>query len=751
MIKTPNSVSRLLSGIVVFALASSIAISRDWFINPQTGNEARTGSETAPLATAQVAVNRAVEQDRIIFLPESAVDRQSIELGSKNSNPLIIGNDTGGIPGFPKTEDLQAGPYRWDRINHDFGWLTYKGPATSGTLRNVKFFNSRARHFLDGGFNIHGDARGIQFFEIVGYENFDEGFSAHDTSDCWITDGKFLRNENAIAGVNNADSYYENFTMGESEDFEILSQGGRHRIINCTLIPGEGSLPLSIAPGTLPGDKTKTRLPSTAVVQNMNLAIDAKAEVKQSLCNSFAIGRHENQSPILAWSRRHSGGAPSKASRIIHFGKHAPQEIAGKLLPDNDWFGLNAPLSTTNFPPSGEAFADDPEAYAVWRWIGLTSPDDVFVPDSPEGRALGAALQEYPPAGVGMVNVFLSQTMKDGSTRTVALPLKGDKTANAKQSMMKRLARTPRELLAQLSVEYGHQFKGSYIDATALISKRNVKVTEKAEELASEFLKEAKRPKNGGDIAGTMLFREFEDEASRKRIIEVADLAFAEDGTPLEAMPTHQEMSDAVYMACPLLTLAGEISGEARYFDQAVKHFKFIQSKCQRDDFIYRHSPLSDAAWGRGNGFPALGLAYVLENFPQTHPDYEFLLESYRNHLNALAKHQDHDGMWHQIIDLPDSYAELSATCMIAASITKGIRHRWLDQEEWLPVVNKAWGALKARVSLDGITLINVCTGTGKQPTLEDYYNRKAILGRDARGGAMALLFTSEIILLQNQ
>jgi len=247
------------------------------------------------------------------------------------------------------------------------------------------------------------------------------------------------------------------------------------------------------------------------------------------------------------------------------------------------------------------------------------------------------------------------------------------------------------------------------------------------------------------------LFREFEDEASRKRIIEVADLAFAEDGTPLEAMPTHQEMSDAVYMACPLLTLAGEISGEARYFDQAVKHFKFIQSKCQRDDFIYRHSPLSDAAWGRGNGFPALGLAYVLENFPQTHPDYEFLLESYRNHLNALAKHQDHDGMWHQIIDLPDSYAELSATCMIAASITKGIRHRWLDQEEWLPVVNKAWGALKARVSLDGITLINVCTGTGKQPTLEDYYNRKAILGRDARGGAMALLFTSEIILLQNQ
>ncbi len=845
MITISKTVSGFICALGLLSLLTDGALARDWFVNPESGNDENTGSESAPLATAQVAVNRATTQDRVILLPENAVYRQSIKLTSRNSNLVIIGNgvtltgartldaskweelepdlhriklspppmdrhmlvvngkavkfgnDTSGITGFPEAADLKAGEYRWEAVDDSSGWLTYRGPvdqverasvmnglATSGKLRNVKVFNLKARHFLNDGFNIHGDARGMQFFAIEGYENFDEGFSAHDTSECWITDGTFLRNENAIADVNNADTYYENCTMGESENFEIFFQGGRHSLLNCTVIPGDGSVPLSILPGSLAGDIRKSNIPATVVIQTMNLdvskgtpaeakvgqycflyyddetaeslvkikmAIDPNAQVKQSLYNSFAIGRNENHSPILAWSGGVSGGAPSKAYRILHFGRHSPEEIAPKLLPDNDWLGLNKPLTTSNFPPAGNAFTDDPEAHAIWRWIGLTAPDVVFVPNSPEGIALGEALREFPPAGVGMVNVFLTHTESDGSTRTVVLPLKSDSVVNAKQAMISRIARTPREVFSQLSANYGHQYGGSYIDATALIAKRNVNVTEDSERLAAEYLTKAELPKNGGEIAGTMLFHDLSDAASQKRIIEVANLAFAPDGSPLEAMPTHHEMSDAIYMACPVLTAAGSISGEKRYFDQAVNHFKFIQSKCQREDLIYRHSPLNEAAWGRGNGFPALGLALTLENFPESHPDYQFLLEAYRSHLTALVKHQDQNGMWHQIIDLPDSYAEMTATCMISAAIIKGIRQGWLEQDKWRPTVNKAWEAVKARIDLEGSTLINVCTGTGKQKSLEDYYNRTAILGPDPRGGAMALLFTSEIILLQSQ
>ena len=41
--------------------------------------------------------------------------------------------------------------------------------------------------------------------------------------------------------------------------------------------------------------------------------------------------------------------------------------------------------------------------------------------------------------------------------------------------------------------------------------------------------------------------------------------------------------------------------------------------------------------------------------------------------------------------------------------------------------------------------LLDVCTGTGKQMSLHDYWNRTAILDRDERGGAMALMAAVEI------
>jgi unsaturated rhamnogalacturonyl hydrolase len=47
-------------------------------------------------------------------------------------------------------------------------------------------------------------------------------------------------------------------------------------------------------------------------------------------------------------------------------------------------------------------------------------------------------------------------------------------------------------------------------------------------------------------------------------------------------------------------------------------------------------------------------------------------------------------------------------------------------------------------VAPDG-ALVDVCASTGKQRSRRDYLDRPAILGRDPRGGAMALLFAVEM------
>jgi rhamnogalacturonyl hydrolase YesR len=125
------------------------------------------------------------------------------------------------------------------------------------------------------------------------------------------------------------------------------------------------------------------------------------------------------------------------------------------------------------------------------------------------------------------------------------------------------------------------------------------------------------------------------------------------------------------------------------------------------------------------------------------------MLAAFQQHLTSLAAHQDPTGMWHQVIDHPGSYRELTATCMITYAMMRGIRQGCLDRAKFEPLIRKAWPAIKARIADDG-SLIDVCEGTGKQTTLRAYLDRKAILGHDDRGGAMALLVATEMIAFGN-
>ncbi len=715
-----------------------------------------------------------------IQLPRTRFDRHILVRGDVAER---MGRKTNGTPDFPPVEELKPGHFRWDDIDEETGWLTVKGDTagiewvtrvngiqTSGKVRNVKVFNLSARHFLNDGFNIHGDARGLQFFDIAGYQNFDEGFSAHDTCQCWIVDGRFYENEHGIADVNEADTYYRNCEFYDNFVAEVVFHGGRHGLTDCLISSDEEATAIQIRQGGSTRIKGES-VPANLVMRNvqitrgsrvsfgpgseisydeltgeqLDLAIvsrDPEAVIAEKLHRVYPIGRTSSGEPIMAFAAGTTGPRSRDTYRVIHFGKHLPNETTADLSPNNDWLGLMEPLPETTFPPTGDAFKpENSVAHAIWRWIGLAAPDAVFVPDTATGRSLGTALQSHSAAEVGMVNVFLSH---DDESELNVLPLTVEDPRMARDEMAERLARSPEQVIDILLENYGKAFSGSYTQALAVLAAH--RRGNDVETLAKGHLESAKMPTNPGDIAGTLLYAEFEEPWATERVLSVArSLAFDENGNPVEFVEPHQEMSDSVFMICPLLTEAGRISGDTRYFDVCSSHLRFMQKLCLREDGIYRHSPLNEAAWGRGNGFPAFGLALVLENFPEDHPAYPEILTSFQDHLEALAKHQDADGMWHQIIDHHDSYAEFTSTCMIGSAIARGIRNRWLDEVKWESRLGKAWEAIQARIATDGETLYNVCTGTGKQTTLEDYYLRTAILGRDDRGGAMALMLASEM------
>jgi unsaturated rhamnogalacturonyl hydrolase len=441
---------------------------------------------------------------------------------------------------------------------------------------------------------------------------------------------------------------------------------------------------------------------------------------------------------------------------------------------------------TRNYPPPPDAYFDpkNPEAQYVWRWLGSQAPDLAIEVRAATGAAETKVLSDEEIPERDSLAVQLGQTaaadmgtiparrlvLSDKSNLDVAIKLVADQLSkesehsHARRERLKRLGRSPVEVATQLSRRYGHSLKTvQYIPAVAIIGRcRLSELTgdashrEGIDQILAPFREGRQRAigdqPSGSDFAGHLLFGELALKTGDQKLIALAkaaaDFAFDDSGQPRQAMPAHVEMSDSVFMACPLLTQVGGLTGEVKYHDMSIRHLAFMRKLCARPDGLYRNSPLNDAAWGRGNGFPALGLAWALENLPEEHPGRADMLAAVQQHLTALAAHQDPTGMWHQVIDRSGSYRELTATCMITYAMIRGIRQGWLNRAKFEPLIGKAWPAIKARVAEDG-SLIDVCEGTGKQTSLRAYLDRKAILGHDERGGAMSLLVATEMIAFE--
>lgn len=449
-----------------------------------------------------------------------------------------------------------------------------------------------------------------------------------------------------------------------------------------------------------------------------------------------------------------------------------PDGLAAKCGPANGSGGN----PETGYPPQ-KGFYDsptDPEAAYLWRWIGMYGPDFVFEVhksdrnhETPDKNGLIAALKTTAACDVGTVpgmTVGAAAESKENWLMPLLAELPKSKLSRSpcRQELLRRQDRPPLVVAQELAKVYGQKLdQVAYIPALAVINRLKLGELSKdqsqrtdVDAILAPYLRGEKNPvpKNGSEQAGHLVFAEMARHTNgddQQRYVELcraaANQIFDESGKALPLMPYNLEMSDAVFMAGPILCATGKLTGERKYFDAAAQHLAGMRKLCLREDGIYRHSPLDQAAWGRGNGFPALGLALCLSEFPEDHPARNELLKEFQAHMAALKHHQDASGCWRQVIDKPASYREFTCTCMIGFAMLRGIERGWLPREEYAESVRRAWQAVKLRVGPEG-KLVDVCTGTGKMPSLRHYYDRPAILGKDDRGGAMGLLFAVEML-----
>lgn len=398
------------------------------------------------------------------------------------------------------------------------------------------------------------------------------------------------------------------------------------------------------------------------------------------------------------------------------------------------------------FPPSGVAYREQIESHVLWRWTGTHAPDLILVAGPDPGFT--EALSRHVVADVGQIPA----RRVDASTRVLQTLTSPIGASQARQEIDRRLARSPRAFAEELARTYGRDFaQPNYIAAMAVISRLRLGQRDEVTQLLAPYLEGARdsfaRPSQSS-LAAHLLFGEYArrtgDERAKALVGRAAASGLTDAGELREFMPLNGGWSDSLFMDVPILARAGALTGDRRYFDMAARHVAFMQQIVLRPDGLYRHQASADAAWGRGNAFPALGLALTLSDFPRDHPAYPRLLASFQAHMKALSRFQDENGMWRNVIDRPGAYPEYSATAMIATAMLRGIRSGWLDRKVYQPLVDRAWQAILARTGADG-RVVDVCESTGTRGlTNDDYLRRAAILGRDDRGGGMAMFFATE-------
>lgn len=403
-----------------------------------------------------------------------------------------------------------------------------------------------------------------------------------------------------------------------------------------------------------------------------------------------------------------------------------------------------APLQ---FPPTGDAYREQVESHVLWRWLGAQAPDLVLVADEADA-GLALALPAQAVAGMGEIPAqrWMPRTPLPDSLAQIP-------RSAAAGERQRRLARSPRAFAAELAQVYGQDFEQPwYIGAIALIARIRLGETDAVRALVEPWVDGSRdsleRPNAlvmSGHIVFTELARRTGDARYLGMVRKVADLGFDAEGRMREAMPLHDGYSDSVFMGTTILAQAGALTGASRYFEMADRHLRFMQRLDLRPDGLYRHRPEADVAWGRGNGFAALGLALTLEELPRGSAAHRHALQSYRQLMGALLPLQNRDGLWRNVVDHPGAFAEYSGTAMIGFAMRRGLTRGWIRGADYQRAVDGAWRAVNARTG-EGGALLDVCESTARLTTLQQYLQRTAILGQDARGGAMAMLFATELM-----
>lgn len=274
------------------------------------------------------------------------------------------------------------------------------------------------------------------------------------------------------------------------------------------------------------------------------------------------------------------------------------------------------------------------------------------------------------------------------------------------------------------------------------------------EEGYEPYLSGSKKPHSGHvdyNVFGIWPFEMYRQTGDQKYLLAAKHLADDEYKTRRpDGLSTYTRFwVDDMYMVGSLQAQAFKSLNDTVYLNRAARQLVAYCNELQRPNGLFYHRDDAPFYWGRGNGWAAAAMAEVLPILPEDHTCYAPLMKAYLKMMGALLEFQGKDGMWHQLLDDPESFAETSCTGMFLYAMATGLGKGWLPWETYAGPVQKSWDALAGYVSEKG-AVREVCVGTNAKNNKKHYLKRPRSTG-NYHGQAAVLWAATATIRLQQK
>lgn len=212
--------------------------------------------------------------------------------------------------------------------------------------------------------------------------------------------------------------------------------------------------------------------------------------------------------------------------------------------------------------------------------------------------------------------------------------------------------------------------------------------------------------------------------------------------------------SDDLFMGVPFLVRLGRIFEEKSYYEDAFTQLKeYFHKMFIEEENVFSHVFFvedyvkSGVPWGRGNGWVIVAMAEYLDNTPADDVHRKEVEQMYQTFAKGIVALQGEHGLWHQVLNLPDSYEETSCTAMFLYGLIRGVKLGILDMEQVGDTIHKAYDGLCSYAVDTHGNIQGVCQGSGCGRSAEAYTGLRTVKNDDHGTGIILAAFSEYMTL----